>query len=108
MERELEVAWASVAPSLWAEPLGLVAMEASVHGVPVIATAAGGFCETVEDGRTGLLFPRGDQDALLDCLRVVASGSAVFPTAAAAQMAERFSVSRHVSVMRRIFGEAAA
>ena len=40
VERELEDAWALVAPSLWAEPLGLVAIEAIVRGVPVVASAA--------------------------------------------------------------------
>src|SRR5690606_20495241 len=60
VEHELADAWAQVVPSLWAEPLGLIALEAIVRGVPVIASAAGGLGEIVEHGRSGLLFPNGD------------------------------------------------
>jgi glycosyltransferase involved in cell wall biosynthesis len=78
VEQHLADAWAVVAPSLWAEPLGFSVVEAIVRGVPVVASAAGGFGETVEPGASGLLFPNGDEDALLACLRRIASGDA-FP-----------------------------
>src|SRR3954451_5698686 len=64
VEQELGGAGAAVAPALWGEPLGLVAAEAIVRGVPVIASATGGLREIVVDGRSGLLFPNGDVDAL--------------------------------------------
>src|SRR5215468_5147960 len=56
------------------QPLGLVAIEAIIRGVPVIASWQGGLAETVDPGRIGLLFPNGDEDALLECLRSVAAG----------------------------------
>ena len=71
-------AWAMVIPSLWAEPLGLVALEAMIRGVPVVASAAGGLGEIVRDGVGGLLFPNGDEAALLGQLLAVARGEA-FP-----------------------------
>lgn len=46
------------------EPFGRVIAEAMMAGVPVIATAAGGALEIVEDGRSGLLVPPGDAAAL--------------------------------------------
>ncbi|MGI9112097.1 MAG: glycosyltransferase, partial [Gaiellaceae bacterium] len=73
IEHELAPAWALVAPSTWAEPLGLTALEAIVRGVPVVASATGGLAETVEPGVTGLLFRNGDVEALADCLAEVAS-----------------------------------
>ena len=78
VEQELERAWALVAPSLYAEPLGLVALEAIVRGVPVIASRKGGFGETVEEGVSGLLFPNGDEEALTVRMLEVARRSA-FP-----------------------------
>src|SRR6185369_17305569 len=47
----------SVAPSLWPEPFGLVALEAAAAGKPIVATATGGLRDIVIDGETGLLVP---------------------------------------------------
>jgi len=46
------------------EPFGRVIIEAMAHGRPVIAYACGGPAEIVDDGRSGLLVPFGDVDAL--------------------------------------------
>ena len=109
VEQELAVAWAAVAPSLWAEPLGLVAAEAIVRGVPVIASAAGGLREIVVDGRSGLLFPNGDIGALAGCLRAVAGGSAtverVLPPDVVVEVATRHSVRRHVERVEQLCSE---
>ncbi len=78
IEQQLRDAWAAVVPSVWAEPLGLVAPEALVRGVPVIASASGGLGEVVEHGVSGLLFPNNDEDALAGALRAVADSRA-FP-----------------------------
>ncbi len=51
---------ASTAP----EPFGRTAIEAMAAGVPVIAAAAGGMLEVVEDGVCGRLTPPGDAAAL--------------------------------------------
>ena len=61
------VVHASVRP----EPFGRVILEGMLLGKPVIATAAGGVPELIDDGRTGFLVPPGDATALADCLRRV-------------------------------------
>lgn len=47
-----------------AEPFGRVVVEAFAAGVPVVASAVGGICETIEDGVTGLLVEHGDVEGL--------------------------------------------
>jgi glycosyltransferase involved in cell wall biosynthesis len=48
-------------------------LEAMSAGCPMIASAVGGNCELVEDGRTGLLFASDDHHALGRCLRRMAT-----------------------------------
>lgn len=106
VEREIETAWALVAPAVWAEPFGLVAPEAIVRGVPVIASRTGGFGETVEENVSGLLFPNGDRDALHRALERVAAGEA-FPShsldeGVVARARSMFSVDRHIASLRAV------
>jgi len=84
---------AVVAPSVWPEPFGLVAIEAMAMGVPVLASAGGAFPELVRDGQTGLLHPPGDVRRLAEHLHRVADPtlSARLGQAARARWAEDFS-----------------
>ncbi|MFN8464430.1 MAG: glycosyltransferase family 4 protein [Caldilineaceae bacterium] len=59
----------ALAPSVWAEPFGIVALEAMVAGKPLVASNTGGLADTVIDGETGLLVPPGDADALAAGIR---------------------------------------
>jgi glycosyltransferase involved in cell wall biosynthesis len=54
-------------PSRWAEPQGLVAIEAMASGTPVVASAVGGLAELVTPD-VGLQVPPGDADALARAL----------------------------------------
>ena len=111
IEDELAAAWASVVPSLWAEPLGLVAVEAAVRGVPVVASATGGLPEIVAHGRNGLLFPNGDEDALWSCLSEISEGRAfpdhTVPASAVRTIAERHDLRRHVTRFEEVLDEIA-
>ncbi len=53
-----------VVPSTCEEGFSLVAIEAAAAGRPSVAFASGGLVESVQDGKTGILVPRGDVDAL--------------------------------------------
>lgn len=50
--------------SSWGEGMGSVLLEAAACGVPIAATTAGGIPEIVEDGKSGLLAPPRDPEAL--------------------------------------------
>lgn len=109
--QELALAWALVVPSLWAEPLGMVAQEAIAAGVPVIASASGGLAEIVGEGRHGLLFANGDGPALTACLMRIATG-ADFPehrlmAGDPEEMAQRFEPGNTLTRWREILAAAA-
>src|SRR2546422_5513710 len=62
-----------VCPTIWAEAAGLVILEGLACQLPVIGSAVGGIPEFVDDGRTGFLFPSGDDTRLADRIRRLAS-----------------------------------
>jgi len=57
-----------IVPSIWQEPLGLVAIEALANGVPVIGSKLGGIPEIVKHRFNGLIFDPGQTDGLLTAL----------------------------------------
>jgi len=96
------------------EPFGLVVVEAMALGKPVVATDCGGPCEIVEPGRSGLLVPPRQPDALAE---VVIGLLADEPFAAglgraAAERATLFSEERtageFAALVRRVTGVADA
>ena len=72
---ETEWAKATIAVSASdAESFGLTIVEAMHCGVPVVSTDCPvGPREIIDDGRDGLLIPVGDQEALVDALRTLAT-----------------------------------
>jgi glycosyltransferase involved in cell wall biosynthesis len=64
----LKAAWVQAVPSTWPEPFGMVAIEAMMQGVPVVASAHGGLPEIVDHGVTGFLVPPGDSNQLAQAL----------------------------------------
>ncbi len=58
-----------VAPSTWIEPFGITALEGMASGLPVVASNAGGFAQTVVHTVTGKHFEPGDPRSLANALR---------------------------------------
>jgi glycosyltransferase involved in cell wall biosynthesis len=71
------MARAVLVPSVWAEPFGIVAIEAMSAGVPVIASATGGLVDIVDDDRTGLLIAPGSVAELVAAMRAIDADDAL-------------------------------
>ena len=82
------------------EPFGMVALEAMASGTPVASFASGALPEIVDDGVTGYLAPRDDEDALASC----ASNACALPRDVVRRRAvERFDVSRTAAGYAEIY-----
>jgi len=67
-----------VLPSIWYENMPITVHEAYRNGLPVIATDLGGMRECVQHEVSGLLFPRGDDEALAGAIRRLASEEGLY------------------------------
>jgi len=54
----------TIVPSTFPEALGLTSLEAQASGVPVVVSNAGGLPETVDAGKSGLVFDNGNASQL--------------------------------------------
>lgn len=88
-----------VVPSLWEEPLGMVAVEGLANNLPVIASNRGGLRETVTDGSNGILCDPDDPDSLSHALRRIWQDVDLYNRLAAEA---RTSVAEYLNVERMV------
>lgn len=67
--RAMAAAGVLAVPSVYQEPLGLVALEGMAAGAMVVASATGGLSESVNPGTNGWLVPPGDASRLAEAIR---------------------------------------
>jgi len=109
--RRLVEAFDLVVSASEAEGLPNALLEAAAAGRPIAATAAGGTVEVVEDGRTGLLVPVGDEAALAAAVRRLAAEPelrARLGAAAREHVAATFGMDRMVAEYAALYAELAA
>jgi glycosyltransferase involved in cell wall biosynthesis len=89
------------------EGLGLVVLEAMMSGVPVIGTNCGGIKETIEHGKTGIIIPENDVNALhlamVDLILDVGKREQ-FSHRAHAEVARKYSSESLVTAMKQWYG----
>lgn len=98
-------------PTLWSEPFGRVPLEAGAAGRPVVCYASGGLVETVIDGVTGRLVPRGDGLAFADALADLAHDPVArerMGEAGRARVVEAYAPPRLASLLASVWDDAAA
>ncbi len=106
-----EAADVVVVPSVWAEPLSRVLLEAMRCGRPVVATRVGGTPEAVEDGVTGMLVEKEDPAALAKAvaeLLLDPARRARMGAAARERAARVFDEGRLVDALLAVYREATA
>jgi len=100
-----------VSPSVWPEPLSRVLLESMAAELPVVATTAGGTPEALEHGKSALLVPPGDADALAGALvRVLTDRPCAVALAAEArrQFEQRFAPGAILPQMIEVYEHARA
>lgn len=106
MEERFAGAWAQVVCSRWAEPFGMVAIEAMMRGIAVIASNSGGLAEIVEHGKTGLHVQPNDVKSLVDAIGQILSNRAraeALGQSARAVAMERYSESTCLDRFEEIY-----
>lgn len=96
------VVHASVRP----EPFGRVILEGMMLGRPVIAAAAGGVPEFVDEGRTGFLVTPGDAGALAERMALLAADPELRQSVgqrARAVALDRFALPKHVDAISALY-----
>jgi glycosyltransferase involved in cell wall biosynthesis len=99
-----------IAPSVWAEACGTIVMEANAVGKTMIAARSGGLSDLVDSGKTGLLVPPGDADALAEAMQTLISRPDYREDMASASRShvERFMAKSIVPQIENVYDEVAS
>lgn len=101
----ISAARAVVVPSVWYENFPYTVIESMALGKTVIASAIGGIPEIIEDGKTGLLFPAGDSEALQRTLRDLTDERMIALGAAARKRARKLTAERFYADLMKLYQE---
>ena len=94
----------------WYEPFGMVILEGMLYGLPIVAAAVGGPSEILEHGRTGILCPAKNAEALADAILKLVMDARLcrrIGVAAAAEVRNKWLWPHVVRKMRGVYHEAA-
>lgn len=99
---------ALVVPSVWFENQPMNMLEASVAGLPSIASELGGMAELIDHGRTGWLVPPNDEVALAEAISHAAGDPALaskMGDLARARVLDIHDPARHVEALAGLYEE---
>ncbi len=90
------------------EGFGIAIVEAMCAGLPIVSTTSGGIPEVVDSGRTGVLVPPKNADALADAIAELANDPkrrARLGAAARTEATERFTSARYCDQLMRLYDQ---
>ena len=93
---------AVLCPTHWAEPFGLVGVEAMACGTPMVGSRKGAFVEIVEEGRSGYLF-----DSLDEAVEKVGRLAEIDPADCRRRVEERFSAPVMAAAYEKVYADLA-
>jgi glycosyltransferase involved in cell wall biosynthesis len=88
------------------EPFGLVAIEGMAAGKPVIATAAGGILDIIQDGVTGMLVPCKDSGSMAKAIIELALNkkkAEQIGLASRQRIAEKFTINHQAAAVEKLY-----
>lgn len=95
-----------IQPTLYREALSLALIEAARHGLPAVASRLGSIPEVVDHGRTGLLVPPGDAEALAEAIGRLAAEPSLrerLGNAARIEYERRFRAERMIAAIEALY-----
>ena len=102
----VEQASAVIFPSIWAEPFGIVGLEAMARGVPVVAFDVGGVSDWLKDGVNGFLIPRDDTPMMAERVQELLSNPplrARFGSAGISAVRSQFDFEGHIMKLLSLY-----
>jgi glycosyltransferase involved in cell wall biosynthesis len=99
-----------IAPSVFPEACGTIVMEANAVGKTMVASRIGGLSDLIDAGKTGLLVPPNDVDALANAMQFLVENPEQRESMAAAsrKYVERFMAKSIVPRIERVYQEISA
>jgi len=88
------------------EPFGLTVIEGMAAGKPVVATAAGGVLDIIQDGVNGLLVPCKDSKSMAKAiLQILSDGDKAEQMGLAARhrIAEKFTIQQQIGAVQKLY-----
>jgi glycosyltransferase involved in cell wall biosynthesis len=90
------------------EPFGMVVIEAMAAGKPVVATAAGGVLDIIQDGINGLLVPRMNSDAMAKAILYITLNpdkATEIGIASRQRVCEKFVVEKQIMKLQEFYDD---
>lgn len=103
LENIIKNAKAIIIPSVWYENMPLNLLESLAQGKIVIASNIGGIPEIIENGENGLLFKAGNEDDLVEKIKLLKTIDYPRMARAAKETVKHLDIDTHIAALLKIY-----